>query len=104
VAFKRIVIRPQIVGDLRWARGSYDSIRGTIAVDWRLDNNRLTLKVTVPGNTSATVYVPASDPGKVLESGKAAAEAPGVAPAGTEHGTAVYHVESGQYVFTAPRE
>ena len=30
VAFKQIIIRPHIVGDLRWARGSYDSIRGKI--------------------------------------------------------------------------
>ena len=104
VAFKRIVIRPRIVGDLRWARGAYDSIRCTIAVDWQLSGDMLTLKVTVPANTSATVYVPTSDPIKVLESGQPAAEAAGVAPADRGDGVAVYRVESGGYVFTAPWE
>ena len=104
LAFKRIVIRPRIVGDLRWARGAYDSIRGTIAVDWQLDGDTLTLKVTVPANTSATIHVPTSDATKVLESGKPAAEARSVTPAGTTNSEAVYHVESGEYVFTAPLE
>ena len=102
VAFKRIVIRPRIVGDLRWARGAYDSIRGAIAVDWRLDDDILTLKVTVPANTSATVYVPTSDAAKVLESGKPAAEATSVTAVGTSNAAAVYRVESGEYNFTAP--
>ena len=102
VAFERIVIRPRIVGDLRWARGAYDSIRGTIAVDWQLDGKMLTLKVTVPANTSATIHVPTSDATKVLESGQPAAEAASVTPAGTGDNAAVYHVESGEYVFTAP--
>ena len=102
VAFKRIVVRPQIVGDLRWARGRYDSIRGTITVDWRLDSGKLTLKVTIPANTSATVYLPTTDATKVLESGKPVTEAAGVTLAGTGDGVAKYRVESGRYVFTSP--
>ena len=69
VAFKQIIVRPHIVGDLRWARGSYDSIRGRISVDWLLEKNQLTLKVTVPANTKATVHVPTSDVANILESG-----------------------------------
>jgi len=102
VAFRRIVIRPRIVGDLQWARGRYDSIRGPIAVDWQLDGHRLSLKVAIPANTSATVYVPTSNPTEVLESGKPAADATGVAPVGEEDRAAVYRVESGRYTFTAP--
>lgn len=102
VAFKRIVIRPQVVGDLRWARGAYDSIRGTITVEWQCDGGQLTLKVTIPANTSATVYVPTKDAAKVLEGGKPATEVPGVTMIGTSVGTAKCHVESGSYVFTAP--
>lgn len=102
VAFKHIVIRPQIVGDLRWAKGSYDSIRGPITVDWQLDSDQLTLKVTIPANTSATIHVPTTDATKVLESGKPVAEAAGVTPAGTGNNIAKYRVESGSYVFTSP--
>jgi hypothetical protein len=102
VVFKRIVIRPQIVGDLRWARGTYDSIRGTIAVDWQHDGGELTFKVTIPANTSAIVHVPTTDVAKVLESGKPANEVAGVTPIGASAGVAEYQVESGSYVFTAP--
>src|SRR6185295_12037603 len=35
--FKRIRIRPQVVGDLTWARGSYDSVYGRIASEWKLE-------------------------------------------------------------------
>lgn len=101
-AFKKIVIRPQVVGDLRWAKGGYDSIRGQIAVDWRIDNRVLTLNVTIPANTSATVYVPTTDAGQVMEGGRPAAEAPGVAPIGAGDGVAKYNVESGNYAFVAP--
>jgi alpha-L-rhamnosidase len=102
LAFKRIVIRPQIVGDLRWARGAYDSIHGTIAVDWQHVGGELTLQVTIPANTSATVCVPTTDTARVLEGGELAAEAEGVTPAGTIVGVAKYQVESGSYIFTAP--
>lgn len=102
VAFRRIVIRPQIVGNLRWARGTYDSIRGTIGVDWQIDAGRLTLKVTIPANASATVFVPTTDAAQVREGGKPVAEADGVTPAGTGDRAAKYQVESGSYVFTAP--
>jgi alpha-L-rhamnosidase len=98
VAFQRIIIRPQIVGDLHWASGEYDSIRGTIKVDWKLQAGHVTLKVTIPANTSATIHVPTSDGTKVLEGGKPVAEAVGI----TLIGPAKYHVNSGNYVFTAP--
>jgi hypothetical protein len=102
VAFRRIVIRPQIVGDLTWARGEYDSIRGTITVDWRIEGGKLALAVTIPPNTSAMVYVPTKSPAQLLESGKPVAEVEGVTPAGAEAAAAVYRIESGSYVFHAP--
>ena len=102
VAFKRIVIRPQIAGDLRWAKGADDSIRGRIAVDWQLDGGQLMLKVTIPANTSAAILVPTTDAAKVLESGKPVAAATGVTPVSMNDGVAKFTVESGSYVFTTP--
>jgi len=57
------------------------------------------LTVEVPANTVATVYVPASDPAKVRESGKAAAQARGVKFLRAEPGYAVFEVGSGRYEF-----
>jgi alpha-L-rhamnosidase len=56
--FKNIIVRPQPVGDLTWAEGSYKSIHGPVAVRWDRLEGKFTLKVTIPANTTATVYVP----------------------------------------------
>lgn len=100
--FKRIRIQPQIVGDLTWARGSYESIHGRIVSDWKRANGSLTLNVTIPANTTATIYVPTSDAARVTEGGKTAAEAKGVRFLRAEAGAAVYEVGGGSYRFTTP--
>jgi alpha-L-rhamnosidase len=56
--YKHFFIRPQPGGSLTYARGSLDSVRGKIAVDWRRAGDALTLEVTIPPNTSATVTLP----------------------------------------------
>jgi len=102
-AYKRFIIRPQPGGDLTWARGSYHSIHGRIASEWRVDGSRIALDVTVPANTSATLYVPTSDPDSVTEGGIPAAKADGVRFIKVEDGAAVYQLGAGQYKFVAKR-
>jgi len=58
VAFSDIEISPQVVGNLEWARGSYDSVRGTISTAWSVQNNTLCLQTTIPPNTQATIAMP----------------------------------------------
>ena len=57
------------------------------------------MDVTIPANTTATIYVPASAVGSVSESGKPAAKAAGVKFLRMESDTAVYAVGSGTYRF-----
>ncbi len=57
------------------------------------------MEVTIPANTTATMYVPAEDANKVTESGKPAAKAEGVKFVRMENGAAVYAVGSGTYRF-----
>jgi len=99
VGFDRIIIRPQIVGDLKWVRCRYDSVRGPIASDWRLDDDRLHLNVTIPAGTTALVYIPATRAAEVTESDRPAAEAPGVRRLGEENGAPVFEIQSGRYAF-----
>ncbi|MBN2581285.1 MAG: family 78 glycoside hydrolase catalytic domain [Pirellulales bacterium] len=101
--YKHFLIRPGIVGDLQWAKGEYDSPYGKIVSDWKISNGRLALRVEVPPNSSATVFVPADDPSSVAESGRPAAQSPGVRFIGMTDGTAAYEVGSGRYTFSAPR-
>ena len=60
--------------------------------------------MTIPANTTATVYVPAKDAAAVTEGGKPAGEAAGVKFVRMEGGCAVYEVGSGEYRFVAAGE
>ncbi len=99
--YKKIVIKPSIVGDLTWVKGSYDSIHGRITSNWRREGDKLSMDITIPANTTATVYVPAKDAAGVAESGKPANSAEGVKFLRMENNAAVYAVGSGTYRFTA---
>ncbi len=98
--FRQVIVRPSIVGDLTWAKAHLDTIRGRVACDWRLgDDRRLELNVRIPANTTATVYVPATPGAEVTEGDHPAAEAEGVRPVCKVAGTAVFEIGSGQYHF-----
>lgn len=97
--FKKIIINPHPVGDLKWAKASYDSIRGRIVSDWKRDGDKFTLAVTIPANTTATVFMPAKSADGMTEGGKAARQSTGVKFLRQEKERAVFAVGSGQYVF-----
>jgi alpha-L-rhamnosidase len=99
--FTKIVIRPQPDDSLTYAKVSYQSIRGLIVSHWQRTGGQLTMDVTIPANTTATVYVPTADPAKVLEGGQPAARAPGIKPMSNEAGAAVFAVGSGTYQFSS---
>jgi alpha-L-rhamnosidase len=97
--FKKIIINPQPVGDVTWTRASYNSIHGKIICDWKLGGGKFTLRVTIPANTTATVYVPAKSADNVTEGGKPASQSGGVKFLREENGRAIYETTSGSYKF-----
>ena len=94
--YSKILIAPQIGGDMTWAKSTFNSIHGRIESSWKLQKGKLTLDVTIPPNTTATIDVPTSDPKSVVESG-------GAKGTETTSSAAVYKVGSGRYHFTASR-
>jgi alpha-L-rhamnosidase len=96
--FERIVIRP-VLGNLAWARATYDSMHGPITSDWKREADRFILRVSIPANTTATVYLPAQNPGMIAESGKPLAQAPGVKFLRIEGNHALVAIDSGEYIF-----
>ncbi len=99
--FKRILIRPHVVGDLSFAEAAHRSLYGEIVSRWRREAGRFTLEVRIPPNTTALVYVPAAAPEAVTESGRPADRATGVELVRMEGGAAVYAVRAGNYRFQA---
>lgn len=90
-AYGALVIQPEPVGDLRYVHSSYETPQGTARGSWTKNGHRFTLKVTVPANTTAEVWVPG---GQVTTPPRATFQRVDV-----QH--SVYTVPSGQFTFTA---
>jgi len=97
--FKCIIIKPEMVGDLTWAEGSYDSVRGKISCAWEKSGERFKLRVEIPVNTTATVYLPADSADSIREGGRNLAGACGVRRLRWETRRAVLTVAAGRYAF-----
>jgi hypothetical protein len=70
-------------------------------VHWSQKDGCFELNVTVPTNTTATIYLPSRDQTPVME-GKAPVEGrAGITFVKREGDRAVYQVESGSYAFTS---
>ena len=60
IAFKQIKIRPQLVGDITFAKGSFNSPYGWIKTAWKKESKKFLLHVEIPVNTTSNVYLPAT--------------------------------------------
>ena len=67
--YQKFIIAPQPVGDLKYVKASYETLYGTINVDWTCENVTFTLNVSVPVNTTAVVYLPGEKEPKEIQSG-----------------------------------
>ena len=106
--FRRIRVRPGVVGDLTSAKASIKSVRGLISVEWQKGDGSLMMKVTIPANTTAEVHVPKlgmndvtiSESGTALwKSGAMAESVPGVTDGAESDDCVVLNVGSGSYEF-----
>jgi alpha-L-rhamnosidase len=69
--FKEIVIHPHLDSRMTSARAEYDSIYGKIISDWNgTPAGPFSLRVTIPANTSAKVFLPAIAGAHLAEDGR----------------------------------
>ncbi|MFJ8581734.1 family 78 glycoside hydrolase catalytic domain [Micromonospora sp. NPDC093277] len=102
--YAHLTIAPQPGGDLTWARAAYQSAQGRISTDWKRDERGdLRLNVTVPGNTTATVRLPAPSRYAVTESGRPVEQADHVRFVEIDGPDAVFDIGSGSYSFAIDR-
>ena len=97
--FARFEIKPQPAGDLSWAKGHYDAVVGRISSDWKIEGTRFFLKVTVPANTQATIFVPSLPKKPVLESNQPAEKSSGLKFIEYRDGYALFEAGGGNYSF-----
>jgi len=101
-AYREVVIKPQPGGRLTYAKVGYKSIQGPIQSCWELADDALLLDVTIPVNTSATIYVPTENASEITESGRPISEVHSVKFIREKEGSAVFKVGSGKYRFASP--
>ena len=97
--FKHIIMKPCPAGNLTFVNATHRSPYGLIASNWRRAGANFDWRITVPVNTTATVYVPAKGPDHVYENGMFAANVRDVKFLGMNGGCAVFNVGSGKYHF-----
>jgi alpha-L-rhamnosidase len=97
--FRHIILHPYPAGDLSFVEASHESPYGKIRSAWKRAAGVFSLAVTVPPNTTASVWIPSKDAAGVTESGTAAVRARGVRFGGAKDGGVVFEVGSGSYRF-----
>lgn len=97
--FKQIIMKPEPVDGLDFVNASYQSDYGTISSSWKKKGHSFSWDITIPGNTSALVYLPAESAEMVKENGIKIESTEGIHFLKMEGDRAVFEVGSGEYHF-----
>ena len=65
--FKRIIIKPEPVGDLNEVEAEYETNYGTLLVSWKVSQDKFIMKLTVPANSDALFITPLLKQGAILK-------------------------------------
>jgi len=100
--YRTFTVKPDIASEgLNTVKARYQSINGKIESSWRKNGRQLTLSVTVPVNTVADVFIPTTNPDKVMEGNKKINANPYVKVKSVKDGYVQLEVGSGVYRFTS---
>lgn len=99
VAYKRLYIEPQIVGDVTEATTSYESPYGRVECEWRKNKEAYTLRVVVPANSEAVVCLPSVDVSRITEYGMPIDRRNNIRLLETKGDKTKWLVGSGEYLF-----
>lgn len=96
--FKQIIMKPDFNAGLTFVNASYESIYGLIKSDWKKTKNTLEWKITIPANSSAVVYLPATNASSITVNKQKLAQFS--TSYKTENNNIILTLESGSYVLS----
>jgi alpha-L-rhamnosidase len=98
-AFKSFIIQPHVLKDLDHATASTETICGKVSAEWKIENRNFRLNVEVPFNTTAKVFIPASEKAVIKEGNLMLKEVKEIEYMGFLDGFHLLKVPSGKYNF-----
>lgn len=106
--FKRVIMKPHILGDLSYVSASVNTIRGLVSSSWRREGDALVVEVTLPVNSEGEVNIPllglkspvVKESGRVIyKGGSYIQDAPGITGGKRDGEYVTFAVGSGTYSF-----
>jgi alpha-L-rhamnosidase len=98
--YKKIIIRPHLTDSLTFASSSIKTYYGNVSSEWRKESEYLLFNVDVPANSTAVIFIPASDIEQVTEGGKNIGTTAEFKVAKTGDGYVSLSTGSGKYSFS----
>lgn len=98
--FHHIFLHPTFDAKLGSVEATYQSPYGSIESAWTVSGNLTTWKTVIPANTSALVFLPATEKTSVLVDGKDARQNQWLHFVRSENGAQIFTAEPGSYSFT----
>ena len=105
--YQKLAIRPILppsegldaTNSIRWVRARYKTINGPVSCEWNRKEKSFSLKLTIPANVTATVYLPARNVETIRENGRLLDKNKGIQFLRTEGPRVLLSVPSGTYRF-----
>jgi len=97
--FEKFTIKPYILDELRFVDGEYNSVKGIIKSAWRKESGSVSMDLTIPGNSTAMVFIPTKNRKSITESNQAIDHLKEMRFLRMEEKYAVFEVGSGTYYF-----
>lgn len=100
VGYQHIKIQPHIGGTFTHASASLQTYYGLVSSGWKLSAGNTELNAVIPANTSATIFIPATDISNITENGQPITAQKDYKILAQEAGYIPILVGSGTYHFT----
>ena len=99
-AFSEFTVHPALLEGLNHAEAKIETLKGTVASKWQINEGMLNLEIEVPFNTSATVVIPGKETDKILENNQEITDSDEIKYLGYFNGEHRIRANSGNYRFT----
>ena len=99
VGFKKVIMKPTIPAGLQEVKAAYESMHGSIASHWKNTESKFEWHITIPANSSAQVYMPATAVEEITENGKPLTAYNYISIGKLEKGLLQINIPSGIYHF-----